>query len=102
MGEKTYLRMSVMLVMMMMLLAVTQADIEGEGSGYGEVVPVILNQTSTKCPCDELLLSSLGPAAHFQPKAMAIFTRNFSDYNKHPAYRMYYGADYRLYFTGYG
>merc|ERR1719233_2128798 len=106
------LKMSVMLMMLMMTLltinqaiSVTDGEVPGQGggvAGYREGVPPVLNQTSSSCPCNKLVLSSLGPAAQFQPLAMAVYTKSFFDYKKHPAYRMDYGVDYRLYFTGSG
>ena len=40
----------------------------------GGAQPPILNLTSS-CPCDKLLLSSLGPAATLQPKVMGVYTK---------------------------
>eukprot|EP00092_Neocalanus_flemingeri_P064501 GFUD01078289.1.p1 GENE.GFUD01078289.1~~GFUD01078289.1.p1 ORF type:complete len:164 (-),score=42.28 GFUD01078289.1:390-881(-) len=59
-------------------------------------LPPLHNLTSS-CSCDKLLLSSLGPAAIFQPKVMGIYTRSYTSYNQHHSYRQNYGADYRLY-----
>eukprot|EP00092_Neocalanus_flemingeri_P064500 GFUD01078288.1.p1 GENE.GFUD01078288.1~~GFUD01078288.1.p1 ORF type:complete len:164 (-),score=44.97 GFUD01078288.1:4-495(-) len=59
-------------------------------------LPPLHNLTSS-CSCNKLLLSSLGPAAIFQPKVMGIYTRSYTSYNQHPSYRQNYGADYRLY-----
>ena len=63
--------------MVMMLLAITQAItvIEGEIPTQGGGVPPALNQTSSSCPCNKLLLSSLGPAAQFQPRTLGVYTR---------------------------
>merc|ERR1719186_179977 len=64
----------------------------------GGAPPPIHNLTSSSsCPCDKLLLSSLGPAATFQPKVMGIYTRSYTDFNHPPSYRQNYGADFRLY-----
>ena len=44
------------------------------GGGGGEP-PVSLNLTSVSCPCNKLLLSSLGPAATVLPQVMGTYTR---------------------------
>jgi len=62
----------------------------------GGAAPPVLNQTSS-CPCDKLLLSSLGPAVTFQPKVLGVYTQSYTSYNNHPSYRQNYGSDYRLY-----
>merc|ERR1719233_2199492 len=87
------------MMLVLMLLTVTQAIsvIEGEVPGQGGGVPPALNQTSTSCPCNKLLLSSLGPAVQFQPRTLGVYTRSSTNYNKHASYRMNSGADYRLY-----
>ena len=46
----------------------------GGGCGGGEP-PVSLNLTSVSCPCNKLLLSSLGPAATVLPQVMGTYTR---------------------------
>ena len=55
--------------------------IEGEELGKVERMeslegapPPVLNLTSS-CPCDKLLLSSLGPAGILQPKTIGIYTQ---------------------------
>ena len=72
------------MVLLPLLIAIgTQAItiIEGEELGkvermesQGGATPPVLNLTSS-CPCDKLLLSSLGPAATLQPKTMGIYTQ---------------------------
>ena len=49
-------------------------DDQGGGGGGGEP-PVSLNLTSVSCPCNKLLLSSLGPAATVLPQVMGTYTR---------------------------
>eukprot|EP00092_Neocalanus_flemingeri_P036021 GFUD01039220.1.p1 GENE.GFUD01039220.1~~GFUD01039220.1.p1 ORF type:complete len:171 (-),score=46.86 GFUD01039220.1:21-533(-) len=70
--------------------------VEAKVDALGGALPPMHNLTSS-CSCDKLLLSSLGPAAIFQPKVMGIYTRSYTSYNQHPSYRQNYGADYRLY-----
>eukprot|EP00092_Neocalanus_flemingeri_P058106 GFUD01069195.1.p1 GENE.GFUD01069195.1~~GFUD01069195.1.p1 ORF type:complete len:194 (-),score=51.80 GFUD01069195.1:122-703(-) len=70
--------------------------VEAKVDPSGGAIPPMQNLTSS-CSCDKLLLSSLGPAAIFQPKVMGIYTRSWTSYNKQPSYRQNYGADYRLY-----
>eukprot|EP00092_Neocalanus_flemingeri_P046401 GFUD01052197.1.p1 GENE.GFUD01052197.1~~GFUD01052197.1.p1 ORF type:complete len:191 (+),score=42.60 GFUD01052197.1:82-654(+) len=70
--------------------------VEAKVDASGGAIPPMHNLTSS-CSCDKLLLSSLGPAAIFQPKVMGIYTRSYTSYNQHPSYRQNYGADYRLY-----
>ena len=52
--------------------------IEGEfmerAESLGGAPPPVLNHT-TSCPCDKLILSSIGPAATLQPKAMGIYSK---------------------------
>merc|ERR1712150_11820 len=67
----------------------------------GGLPPVTQNLTSDLgggCSCGKVLLSSLGPAANFQPQAMGTYKMSYTSYNNHPSYRQNYGSDYRLYF----
>merc|ERR1711934_268441 len=60
------------------------------------------NMTSAlgaSCSCGKVLLSSLGPAANFQPQAMGTYTMAYTSYNNHPSYRQNYGRDFRLYYA---
>merc|ERR1711973_290630 len=52
---------------------------------------------SSSCSCSKLILSSLGPAATFQPHVMGIYTKTWTDYGGRESYRQNYGQDYRLY-----
>ena len=47
----------------------------GEDDQGGGEPPVSLNLTSVSCPCNKLLLSSLGPAATVLPQVMGTYTR---------------------------
>merc|ERR1712032_1403360 len=63
---------------------------------------VTQSQTSSlgaSCSCAKVLLSSLGPAANFQPQAMGNYTMAYTSYNNHPSYRQNYGRDFRLYYA---
>ena len=69
----------VLLPMLIAVVAKAITIIEGEEFGkvetveyWGGATPTVLNLTSS-CPCDKLLLSSLGPAATLQPKTMGIY-----------------------------
>merc|ERR1712198_783174 len=48
-------------------------------------------------PPDLTILSSLGPAATFQPHVMGVYTKSWTDYGGRESYRQHYGQDYRLY-----
>merc|ERR550534_593572 len=56
-------------------------------------------QVGASCSCGKVLLSSLGPAANFQPQAMGTYTMAYTSYNNHPSYRQNYGRDFRLYYA---
>jgi hypothetical protein len=71
----------VLLTLMIAMGAQAITIIEGEEldkvetvESLGGVPPPVLNLTSS-CPCDKLILSSLGPAATLQPKTMGIYTQ---------------------------
>merc|ERR1712227_771897 len=65
--------------------------------GGGEP-PRRLNSSSVSCPCNKLLLSSLGPAATVLPRVMGTYTRSYTSYNNRDSYRQNYGSDYRMYY----
>merc|ERR1711990_694949 len=56
-----------------------------------------ISSTSSSCSCSKLILSSLGPAATFQPHVMGVYTKTWTDYGGRESYRQNYGQDYRLY-----
>jgi len=68
----------------------------------GGFPPEKVNQTSGSCPCNKLLLSSVGPAASYLPAVMGTYTRAYTSYNNRDSYRQNYGSDYRLYFMSSG
>ena len=52
-------------------------DLSQNGKGQGGGHPPVLNLTSdvgTSCSCGKVLISSLGPAANFQPQAMGTYS----------------------------
>jgi len=57
----------------------------------------LLTSSSSSCSCNKLILSSLGPAATFQPHVMGVYTKTWTDYGGRESYRQNYGQDYRLY-----
>jgi len=59
----------------------------------------LTSDLGASCSCGKVLLSSLGPAANFQPQAMGTYTMAYTSYNNHPSYRQNYGRDFRLYFA---
>ena len=57
------------------LQMVRDRDQEDKVAGGGEP-PQRLNSSSMSCPCNKLLLSSLGPAATVLPRVMGTYTRS--------------------------
>jgi len=70
---------------------------------FGGSLPPDLTPTNSSsssrssCSCNKLILSSLGPAATFQPHVMGVYTKTWTDYGGRESYRQNYGQDYRLY-----
>jgi len=102
--------MMVYLLLSLILLSVVQAHIDilavlvedgGDDSVSvgGGLPPTSLLQTSSTCDCNKVLLSSLGPAATYQPNVMGVYTRAWTTYNNKASYRQNYGSDYRLYWV---
>ena len=67
-------RILIMIIISMVTAAITIIVREEYNLKRGGAPPAVLNQTSI-CPCNKLLLSSLGPAAALQPKVMGVYTR---------------------------
>merc|ERR1711934_1256690 len=67
--------------------------------GHPLVAQSLTSDLSASCSCAKVLLSSLGPAATFQPQAMGTYTMAYTSYNNHPSYRQNYGRDFRLYYA---
>ena len=60
----------------------------------GGAPPPALNSSElarASCPCNRILVSSLGPAAQAQPQAMGVYTQSYTSYNNHASYRQNYG-----------
>merc|ERR1711971_566989 len=64
---------------------------------FGGSLPPDLSSSSSSCSCSKLILSSLGPAATFQPHVMGVYAKSWTDYGGRESYRQNYGQDYRLY-----
>jgi len=75
-----------------------ERSIDRNQGDNGGTPPQKVNMTSGSCPCNKLLLSSVGPAATYLPAVMGTYTRAYTSYNNRDSYRQNYGSDYRLYF----
>ena len=45
-----------------------------QGGGHPPVIQNLTSDLGASCSCGKVLLSSLGPAANFQPQAMGTYT----------------------------
>merc|ERR1712080_547871 len=74
------------------------AELEDNSVSVSRLPPSpLLPLSSSSCDCNKVLVSSLGPAATYQPGVMGVYTRSYTTYNGRASYRQNYGADYRLY-----
>merc|ERR1712181_120483 len=72
--------------------------VPAEDTFGGSLPPDISSSSSSSsCSCSKLILSSLGPAATFQPHVMGVYPKSWTDYGGRESYRQNYGQDYRLY-----
>merc|ERR1712066_769415 len=64
----------------------------GETFGGGAPPDLSIASSSLSSSCSKLILSSLGPAATFQPHVMGIYTKTWTDYGGRESYRQNYGG----------
>jgi hypothetical protein len=66
--------LGLMVVMRTQSISIIEGEFMERVESLGGAPPPVLNHT-TSCPCEKLIISSIGPAATLQPKSMGIYSK---------------------------